>query len=67
MVVATDGLFANLRIGEIASIVRRNSLEMAAWALVDAIARRMSGSDADSPCQPDDVTFILYRAGEPQR
>jgi serine/threonine protein phosphatase PrpC len=63
VVVASDGLFDNLYIGEIVDLVRIGPLEVAAGRLLDRCRERMAGSDSNHPRKPDDVAFILYRRG----
>jgi PPM family protein phosphatase len=62
LVIGSDGLYDNLTQAEIAELVRRGSAEAAADATRLAVAQRMAGVDPSSPCKPDDLTFILYRA-----
>lgn len=59
--LGSDGLFDNLRLEEIVDIVRKGPLDAAAQSLVDAVRRRMQGTESNHPTKPDDATFILYR------
>jgi serine/threonine protein phosphatase PrpC len=65
VLLASDGLFDNLRQEEIVETVRKGSLRRAAQSLVERISARMEGGDL--PSKPDDVTFLLWRprAGRP--
>lgn len=60
--LASDGVFDNLRIDEIVEIVRKGPLGAAASKLAErALARMKRGQNGSQPCKPDDLTFILYR------
>ncbi len=60
LVVASDGLFDNLRLDEICGIVRRGDLPACARTLVDRCRQRMA-SDGEGPCKPDDLSVLIYR------
>ncbi len=60
-ILATDGVFDNLRLGEVSDYVRTGPLDRASAALHEACAQRMSRAAAGEPSKPDDATFILYR------
>jgi serine/threonine protein phosphatase PrpC len=60
--VASDGLFDNLSIQEIADITRKGPLPIAMQNLVALSLERMHHEgDADTPNKPDDISIILVR------
>jgi serine/threonine protein phosphatase PrpC len=61
LVVASDGLFDNLRTEEIAQLVRKGPLDRAVAALVAECARRMEKRESGAPSKPDDLTVIAFR------
>ena len=61
VVLATDGLFDNMRRDEIVEAVRTGSLEEAGHRLASSCLRRMTEPSPGLPSKPDDLTFILYR------
>lgn len=61
LVLATDGLFDNLRLEEVIQIVRKGPVQQAARSLADKCRQRMEGLRPGQPSKPDDLTFILYR------
>ena len=62
VLLASDGLFDNLYIGEIVDTIRSGPLAAAADRLVERVQLRMQGADAaDQPCKPDDLTIVLFR------
>lgn len=61
VVVASDGLFDNLRQQEVASHVRAGALGKCANALIELCAQRMRVTDAALPGKPDDLSFVLFR------
>ncbi len=64
VVLASDGLVDNLRLGEIVDLVRTGPLATAADALIELAQKRMMGIDLRQPSKPDDLTIILYRPGQ---
>jgi PPM family protein phosphatase len=62
LLVASDGLFDNLGVGEIVALVRKGPLERCAAALARAGRRRMLEPSPGHPSKPDDLTFVLFRA-----
>lgn len=60
LLLASDGLFDNLRTEEIVEIIRKGPLEKCASDLIDLTTRRMHG-EAGELTKPDDLTFILFR------
>lgn len=63
VVVASDGLFDNLRQHEVAGHVRAGALPKCAQRLIDHCAERMRETDVDLPGKPDDLSFVLFRRG----
>lgn len=61
VLLATDGVFDNLRIDEICDAIRVGSVRDAATRLAANVRRRMAGTGAEDPAKPDDWTFVLYR------
>lgn len=61
LLLASDGLFDNLYLGEIVDICRKGSLEHAADQLEIQARARMIAPEAGMPSKPDDLAFILYR------
>lgn len=65
VLLASDGVFDNLRIGEICSLIRRTDLEAAGEALLAACDARMREQRPGQPGKPDDLTFVLFRRDAP--
>jgi serine/threonine protein phosphatase PrpC len=61
VVIASDGVFDNLRLEEIVEIVRAGPLRRAAKRIAEQAARRMQDVREDHPGKPDDCTFVLFR------
>ena len=61
LLLASDGVFDNLRAAEIADAVCKGPLDAAAARLCRAVQRRMAARVARAPAKPDDFTFVLYR------
>ncbi len=61
LLLATDGLFDNLHVEEIADDIRTGSLENAARRAAQHCRRRMTEPTGDNPCKPDDLSVIVYR------
>ena len=61
VVIASDGLFDNMQVDEIVSIVRSGPLLHAAQNLVEVCQARMAQSSDVRPHKPDDLSFILFR------
>ena len=66
VLLASDGLFDNLYIGEIVDAIRSGPLTAAADRLVARVQARMQGEGADQPCKPDDLTIVLFRPHKPR-
>ena len=67
LLLASDGLFDNLYLGEIVEICRKGPLERAADQLEQRARDRMSGAEPGMPGKADDLSFILYRRTVPPR
>jgi serine/threonine protein phosphatase PrpC len=67
LLLASDGLFDNLFLGEIVEICRKGPLERAADQLEQRAWERMSGAEPGLPCKADDLSFILFRRASPPR
>jgi PPM family protein phosphatase len=63
LVLGTDGLFDNLHVDEIVDVVRKGALHEVARELAEHCSQRMKKPAEGMPCKPDDLTFVLYRAG----
>jgi serine/threonine protein phosphatase PrpC len=63
LLVASDGLYDNLQVDEIAAIIRKGPLPRAAATLAAQCRTRMQIYQPDRPHKPDDMSFILYRPG----
>ena len=61
LLLASDGLFDNLFVGEIVEYLRAGPLAEAARALAEAARRRMESDDEGHPSKPDDLTFVAFR------
>ncbi len=61
VLLASDGLFDNLYLGEIAGVARGPELDGVAATLAATARARMNGEEPEAPSKPDDLTFILYR------
>ena len=61
VLLASDGLFDNLRIEEIVSRVRAGELAKCAEKLQLSASHRMTTPHTAQPSKPDDLSFILYR------
>lgn len=60
VVVASDGLFDNLGVDEVAGLVRSGALHDGATRLADAAMQRMGQSE--KPSKPDDLSFVMMRS-----
>jgi serine/threonine protein phosphatase PrpC len=61
VVLASDGLWDNLHVAEVAEIVRKGPLELAVRELVAQCQQRMRGEDGAVAGKPDDLSILLYR------
>lgn len=62
LVLASDGLWDNLPVHEVAEVVRKGPLDRAVRRLVSTCADRMLGGHATIAGKPDDLSVLLYRA-----
>ena len=63
LVISSDGLFDNLYVDEIVELARKGNIETAGKQLREQARQRMLSPQTDLPCHPDDLSFILFRAG----
>lgn len=61
VIIASDGLFDNLRSEEIADTCRGSQLLALSRKLVEACHARMLSTEEGEPSKPDDLTVIAYR------
>ena len=61
VIIASDGLFDNLSMDEIAELSRAGPLLTIMSSLAQAARVRMSDPKEFQPSKPDDLTFICYR------
>ncbi len=61
LLLASDGLFDNLRTAEIIELIRKGPLKSVAEKMRKAIEKRMSNFGKSHPSKPDDLSFILFR------
>ncbi len=61
LLIACDGLFDNLAIGEVIQMLRKGDLAEATKTLVVECIRRMSSPRGKKPSKPDDLTLITFR------
>jgi serine/threonine protein phosphatase PrpC len=66
LLLASDGLFDNLRSDEIAQRIRKGPLEQVMHGLVEDCRRRMQVPCEGQPSKPDDLTFVAYRRRGPE-
>jgi len=67
VLIASDGLFDNLRINEITACVRVGPIQRAADRLLADSLNRMEKHWEGQPHKPDDLTFIVFRPGKVSR
>lgn len=61
VLLASDGLFDNLRIDEVVAIIRRGRLDRSVTNLVELARKRMVDTTGDVPSKPDDLTVVAFR------
>jgi serine/threonine protein phosphatase PrpC len=61
LLVASDGLFDNLRVDEIVERVRKGRIASCASRLAAEARRRMTNPAAGEPSKPDDLSFVIFR------
>jgi serine/threonine protein phosphatase PrpC len=64
VVIGSDGLFDNLHVDEIVEHVRKGRLADVAQRMAARCLDRMLAPKRGEPSKADDLTFVLYRAGE---
>jgi serine/threonine protein phosphatase PrpC len=63
LLLASDGLFDNLRTPEIAERIRRGDLAQSFAQLCADCRRRMESPREGAPSKPDDLTVVAFRLG----
>ncbi len=67
LLLASDGLFDNLKLMEIARLARSNGLPEAADHLAaEALRRMLAQGEGGAPSKPDDLTLVAYRPDLPE-
>ena len=61
LLLATDGLFDNLRVEEIVALIRKGGLEKASQDLVALCDDRMRKTKHGMPSKPDDLTMVALK------
>ena len=61
LLVASDGLFDNLRLEEIVQAIRKGPIDALVAATAENCRKRMANPDGDPPGKPDDLTIVVYR------
>jgi serine/threonine protein phosphatase PrpC len=62
LLIASDGLFDNLRVDEIVEQIRKGPIASCAARLAAVARRRMTEPAAGEPSKPDDLSFVIFRA-----
>lgn len=63
VVLASDGLWDNLTVDEVAELVRKGPLDVAMRRLSESCAARMKAAEIDDKAgKPDDLSVLLYRS-----
>ncbi len=60
VILASDGLFDNLHVSEVVSIIKSGNPTKRVEELASLASTRMEGIDAALPGKPDDLTMLLY-------
>jgi len=63
ILVASDGVWDNFTLPELAERIRKGPLRKVATTLDAGLRERMAGAQPGVPAKPDDATFALYRPG----
>lgn len=61
VLLATDGVFDNLRPAEIVELIRTRPIARVAADLAERCRKRMFESKNGAPSKPDDLSFLLFR------
>jgi serine/threonine protein phosphatase PrpC len=61
LLIASDGLFDNLRVDEIVERIRKGPIASCADRLSADARRRMTERAAGEPSKPDDLSFVIFR------
>ncbi len=67
VLLASDGLWDNLRREEIVEAVRKGSLGQGVHRLAALVRERMAGSEGGRPSKPDDLSLLAARPRSPRR
>jgi serine/threonine protein phosphatase PrpC len=60
VVIASDGLFDNVSIGEVVECIRKGKLQASTSSLAELAYARMLGIEGQ-PCKPDDLSIVTIR------
>jgi serine/threonine protein phosphatase PrpC len=61
LLIASDGLLDNLKMGEVIERLRKGPLQSAANRLAMDSRTRMVNPPSGNPSKPDDLTFVIFR------
>ena len=61
VLLATDGVFDNLRQSELVELIRRGPMQVCLAKLAQLVHERMAEPQSGLPSKPDDATFICFR------
>ncbi|MBK8976203.1 MAG: protein phosphatase 2C domain-containing protein [Planctomycetes bacterium] len=64
LVLASDGLWDNLRVDEVVRIARSGALVKVAGELQGRARERMLGTGGGEPAKPDDLVFVVFRGND---
>jgi serine/threonine protein phosphatase PrpC len=67
LLVASDGLWDNLRTEEVVALLRCGPLDAACARIAELARARMHTPGSDDPSKPDDLTFVAFRLSGPVR
>lgn len=67
VVLASDGLFDNLHVGEIVECIRKGRLVKSIARLTEWSIERMTAPSDGHPSKPDDVTVVAFRLATQRR
>jgi serine/threonine protein phosphatase PrpC len=62
VLLSSDGLADNLSLDQIVEAIRRGPLGDGVARLAARAKRRMAGHGETTPCKPDDLTIVAWRA-----
>ncbi len=61
LLIASDGLWDNLRTEEVVALLRTGALDAACARLSELARARMHAPTTGEPSKPDDLTFVVFR------